>query len=156
MNAIGPYWWLVIGSGNGLVPSGNKPLSESQCWPRSLSPYDVIGPQWVNDVTWLTLRLKSPGTRLLAEQFYLFKLTSKETSNVHITNTLRWKFADDRWFPITKGQSCGKHFHVITSLSHWGQIQGVSGICLISILTKIITYTVTSCLANTSFWSRIN
>ena len=29
------------------MPSGNKPLSESQCWPRSLSPYDVIGPQWV-------------------------------------------------------------------------------------------------------------
>ena len=29
MNATGPYWWLVnIVSGNGLVPSGNKPLPE--------------------------------------------------------------------------------------------------------------------------------
>ena len=29
VNATRPYWWLVnIGSGNGLVPSGNKPLSE--------------------------------------------------------------------------------------------------------------------------------
>ena len=29
MNATRPYWWLVnIGSGNGLVPSGNKPLPE--------------------------------------------------------------------------------------------------------------------------------
>ena len=29
MNAIGLHWWSVsIGSGNGLVPSGNKPLPE--------------------------------------------------------------------------------------------------------------------------------
>ena len=29
MNVAGPYWWEVnIGSGNGLVPSGNKPLPE--------------------------------------------------------------------------------------------------------------------------------
>ena len=27
MNVTGSYWWSVnIGSGNGLVPSGNKPL----------------------------------------------------------------------------------------------------------------------------------
>ena len=30
MNATRPYWWYVnIGSGNGLVPPGNKPLPES-------------------------------------------------------------------------------------------------------------------------------
>ena len=30
MNAIRPYWWEVnIGSGNGLVLLGNKPLPES-------------------------------------------------------------------------------------------------------------------------------
>ena len=30
VDATRPHWWLVnIGSGNGLVPSGNKPLSES-------------------------------------------------------------------------------------------------------------------------------
>ena len=29
-NTTGPHWWLVnIGLGNGLVPSGNKPLSET-------------------------------------------------------------------------------------------------------------------------------
>ena len=29
MNVTRPYWWWVnIGSGNGLVPSGNKPLPE--------------------------------------------------------------------------------------------------------------------------------
>ena len=29
MNATGPYWWKGnIGAGNGLVPSGNKPLPE--------------------------------------------------------------------------------------------------------------------------------
>ena len=47
MNASSPYWWEVnIGSGNGLVPSGNKPLS--QCWLSPLSPYGVASPQWVN------------------------------------------------------------------------------------------------------------
>ena len=30
MNVIGAHWWRVsIGSGNGLVPSGNKPLPET-------------------------------------------------------------------------------------------------------------------------------
>ena len=33
-------WWVNIGSGNGLVPSGNKPLLD-QCWPRSKLPYGV-------------------------------------------------------------------------------------------------------------------
>ena len=29
MNVTGPYWWqVIIGSGNGLVPTGNKPLPE--------------------------------------------------------------------------------------------------------------------------------
>ena len=29
MNALEPYWWYVnIGTGNGLVPLGNKPLPE--------------------------------------------------------------------------------------------------------------------------------
>ena len=50
VNATTPHWSLVnSGSGNGLVPSGNKPLPEP-CWPRSLSPYDVTSPQWVKDV----------------------------------------------------------------------------------------------------------
>ena len=43
INVTGPYWWEVnIGSGNGLVSSGNKPLPEP-----FMSPYDVIRPQWV-------------------------------------------------------------------------------------------------------------
>ena len=45
MNATGPHWWQVnIGSGNGLVPSGDKPMLTY----RSMSPYDVTWPQWVN------------------------------------------------------------------------------------------------------------
>ena len=44
MNVSGLHWWSVsIGSGNGLVPSGNL----SQCWPKSLSPSGVTRPQWV-------------------------------------------------------------------------------------------------------------
>ena len=47
MNVTGPFWWLVnIGSGNGLVLSGNKPLPE----PMLTQIYVTIGitrPQWV-------------------------------------------------------------------------------------------------------------
>ena len=47
MNAWGSYWWWVnIGLCNGLLLSGNKPLRES--WPRSMWPYGVTSPQWVN------------------------------------------------------------------------------------------------------------
>ena len=42
MNATGLHWWSVtIGSGNGLVSPGYKPL------PEPMSSYDVIRPQWV-------------------------------------------------------------------------------------------------------------
>ena len=42
------HWWLVnIDSGNGLVPSGTKPLM-NQCWPSSMMLYHVTRPQWVN------------------------------------------------------------------------------------------------------------
>ena len=46
--ATRPHWWWVgIGSGNGLVPLGNKPLPE----PISTHIYDAycaIRPRWVN------------------------------------------------------------------------------------------------------------
>ena len=48
VNARRPLPWLVnIGSGNGLVPSGNKPLPEP-ILTRSMSPYSIARPQWVN------------------------------------------------------------------------------------------------------------
>ena len=50
MNATKPYWWSVnIGSGNGLVPSGNKPLPE----PMLTQIYVVnLVVTWSNE-TWL-------------------------------------------------------------------------------------------------------
>ena len=40
-----PHWWYVnIGSGNGLVLSGNRPL-RNRCFSRSTSPYCVTRPQ---------------------------------------------------------------------------------------------------------------
>ena len=44
MNVTGPYWWQVnIGSGNGLVASGNKPLLELM-----LTQIYVTRLQWVD------------------------------------------------------------------------------------------------------------
>ena len=46
-----PLWWLVsIGSGNGLMPSGNKPFPESVLT-HIFSPYGVTRPQWVKLVS---------------------------------------------------------------------------------------------------------
>ena len=46
------HWYEInIGSGDGLVPLGNKPLREPML-PRSVSPYGVTRPQWVNYFVW--------------------------------------------------------------------------------------------------------
>ena len=37
-------------SGNGLLPSGIKPLVK-QCWPRSTPPYGITGPLWVKELS---------------------------------------------------------------------------------------------------------
>ena len=47
MNAFGLNWSVNSGSYNGLVPSGNSHYLR-QCWPRSMSPYGVIRPKWLN------------------------------------------------------------------------------------------------------------
>ena len=49
MNVTGHHWWQVnIGSGNGLVPSGNKPLPEQML----TQIHGVTRPQWVNARLW--------------------------------------------------------------------------------------------------------
>ena len=48
MNAAGPYWSQVnIGTGNGLMPPGSKPLPEPIMTWFNIPPYDVTRPQWV-------------------------------------------------------------------------------------------------------------
>ena len=37
-----------VGSGNGLMPSGNKPLPEPMLTLSFMMPYGVIRPQWIN------------------------------------------------------------------------------------------------------------
>ena len=49
-NAAGPHWLPVnIGSGDGLLLSGNKPLHEP-CWIRTVMPYGVTSSRWINSV----------------------------------------------------------------------------------------------------------
>ena len=48
VNAGRPHWWLVsIGSGNGLVPSSNKPLPGPMLWLYNL--YKLHGPDAVGE-----------------------------------------------------------------------------------------------------------
>ena len=56
MNSTRPYWWLVnIGSGNGVVPSGTKPLPE-----KNLTEISVgIWRQWVNTSGNIVIQLEN-------------------------------------------------------------------------------------------------
>ena len=48
MNVTGLYWWYInIGSGNSLVPSGNKPLPEPMLTQIRVANV-ITRPQWVN------------------------------------------------------------------------------------------------------------
>ena len=43
------WWWVNIASGNGLVPSGNKPLPEPMLTQIGITrPNGITRPQWVN------------------------------------------------------------------------------------------------------------
>ena len=44
-----------------------------------------------------------------------FKLAKRQTSKLHIVGPLWGESTSDRWIPLTKGQQCGKCFHVVTS-----------------------------------------
>ena len=54
-------------SGNGFLPPGNKSLHE-QWWPRSMSPYGITRPQWVNDFFYYNSNLTSISFFLLWAQ----------------------------------------------------------------------------------------
>ena len=76
INITGPDWWSVkIGSGNGLMPSGNKPLPEP-CWLKYMS-YGVTLPklQWV-DSLWPGDALWRHGTRPTLAQVMACCLTT--------------------------------------------------------------------------------
>ena len=45
----------------------------------------------------------------------LFRRRSKKTSKLRVTGPLCGEFTGDRWIPRTKGQQCGKCFHLMTS-----------------------------------------
>ena len=56
MNATGPFWWLVNnGTGNGLVPSGNRPLAE-----QMTQIPGITRPQWVKSRQWFYVFFRGP------------------------------------------------------------------------------------------------
>ena len=60
------YWWEVnIGSGDGLMPSGNKPSPENQCQTRSLSPCGFTTPQGLNSAVPMEHNYYTPRTTKL-------------------------------------------------------------------------------------------
>ena len=63
-----------------------------------------------SDITWVSWRLKSPAFQITS----LFMLTSKKTHSSAL-HALCEGNTGDRWIYLTKGQWCGKRFHVMMS-----------------------------------------
>ena len=62
MNVTGPFWWyIIIDSGNGLVPPDNKPYL-IQFWHIFMWPYGATWPQCVNNVDGLKTYNGTPPT----------------------------------------------------------------------------------------------
>ena len=81
MNATGHYWWLVnIGSGNGLVPSVNKPL-----------PEPVMTK--ISNAIW---------RHYIYIYIYAFMMTSSNGNIFRVTGRLCGEFTRHRWIPPTK------------------------------------------------------
>ena len=87
MNITGVYRKGNIGSGNGLVLWGYKPLSEPMLT-QSTSPYIITRPQWVNGpcpnectVSWLAFS---------CNKWTLFSLFSCGLPNIHIDFNVSW------------------------------------------------------------------
>ena len=95
MNATRPCWWLInFCSSNGFVPLGNKPLPEG--WPRSILPYDLITPQWINI------------------------LSPEQGSKFHSSDCLRWVTNNSRTsgMPARRVRRTTAHFWFSHKL-HW-------------------------------------
>ena len=77
--------------------------------PRGRKP-EVEGRTHYSDITWLLYCLFNN----------LVWQTTTKSSELHITRS------GDRWIPLTKGQSCGKRCHVMTSFWHNNNIVIIS------------------------------
>ena len=62
---------------------------------------------------WARWRLKLPAARVFTQSFIQAQIKEniKDPRHWH----LWWEFTGDRWIPRTKGQWCGKYFHLMTS-----------------------------------------
>ena len=109
MNSTRPNWWTVnIGSGHGLVPSGNKPLSQSiwtQIYMTSLGHNELINEQsvWISIIVNTQIRTTHavtfrfhngkvrkttemcPGINYLSKSIYEYNKTHVNQSTIHDT-----------------------------------------------------------------------
>ena len=68
-----------------------------------------------------------------------FRRRSKKTSEFRVTGLCE-KFIGDQWIPVTKGQSWGKCFHLITSSCHLN-IVATSSNCTRTTIYDIVLFT---------------
>ena len=95
MNVVEPLWWKVNNiSGNGFMPSGNKPLPE----PMLTQIYVVI--TWANDDSNLRCHMASPATMRWSYMMYTYwklvylledwPLMCRELSYLSLTRSISW------------------------------------------------------------------
>ena len=72
----------------------------SQCWPRSLSPYGITRPQWVNVYPYLSHHIVSLDHNELSLYFHVM-MTSWQGNTLHITNLSCRESTGRWWIPCT-------------------------------------------------------
>ena len=80
-------------------------------WTRALTNfYWVNRGDYYNDVTWAPWHLKSPVDQRVGQQ--VTQANNKGNIKHRLTGASWWESTCGPWFPITKDQYCGNHFHV--------------------------------------------
>ena len=109
----------------------------SQCWPRSMSPYGVTGPQWVNtiidhDTFWHHNRsfAKAWQTSHMIGSFWMRE--GGQSSSPHIQN-LAVTF-ETLWLFSALATCHTKQFFLVLTLTHWAQVMHIC----ISKLTSLV------------------
>ena len=113
-----PYWCLAnIGSDNGLVPPGNKPLPEPMLT-IFISPYGVIRPQKVNFISYVSnwaITISNNGLAPFDSKTLYEPMMKKKAIESVMSSGRTWSFCSD-----------------FLALTHWGR---VTHICVSKVTT---------------------
>ena len=131
VNATEPHWWYVnIGSGNGLVPSGNKPLPEPilshiSCGHKA---YGITRPQWVKLV--ITMKIALEAYLIFIWFFFIVHCDDMYSKILKYVNE-QWNYRDVLTLPwiimtLLAYMAYRSFFYIVVCNGNWSTIGHVT------------------------------